>query len=209
MGIRNVSHKWNNVISDLGHHREPLFVEDAASWPYYSRDFSLRPNPAIRWWNPYPLERDADLHTMVFREKYYKALSKRRLEFVSCPPISTVGVMLVDQDFWGAPPRALVEAVVRTSTPGRKRYKGVRIGDLLDIYDNMKSGIEVTDRSKLKFCASFWTCDDDFQEERAVQVAFGKSGIEVRRHLLNASLCAGSIGHRLWVARRWASRSLF
>lgn len=148
VSIRTVSRKWYSVILDIGFHVNPLFVDDSYQAPHYSKGLHLKLNPAIEWnlCRRSTLEHEYELTQGWIHRPRYKELLPRRAEFITSPPISAAHVdislyMLSAQQrrIWM---RSLT-MVVRTAMPSWYRSEGIRIGDLLDIYEKMRASSKV------------------------------------------------------------------
>lgn len=45
--IRRVSQKWNRIVSHIGYHMDPLFLDDRNDTPFYSSDIPIRLNHIV------------------------------------------------------------------------------------------------------------------------------------------------------------------
>lgn len=219
VSIRTVSRKWYSIILDIGYHVDPLFMDDKLEAPHFSKDLPMKLNPAITW-NPLRLsgpEGEYKMHTGFIDKPRCKDLLPRRSEFITSPPISVAHVHLTCYDLKKGQrsergeriPFISSQMVLRTAMPSQNRSEGIRIGDLLDIYEKMRASSEV-DRPRMGIfhfimnrlvyffdkmrspsqlvdptilggiCPFFVTCEDGMREASVTQKACGKNGIEIR-----------------------------
>jgi hypothetical protein len=181
MVIRSVSQKWNNIISDVGYHLEPLFVA-TDGMPHYSAKTPIRVNPAFIAINVMNVELGARYTEVLLsrRELSDTELLQRRSEFVTSPLTSMIGLMDIIQHVFPDGDSAdleAVSAVLKTATPVSKRSEGVRVGELLDLLDKAPaSGKKV--HGPARYCihdsGTVWGL------WRLEQKAMARSGIDVR-----------------------------
>lgn len=218
--IRRVSRKWHNIILDIGYHIEPLFVDDKYEVPLYSDDPYIKGNRALPWMLVHMPESEDTLatnnalhHTVVHQEVDFAALSQRRSEFITSPPISMARVNFrvprpVSRKSRQASP-ITVNEMLQTAGPTSNRREGIRIGDILDLFDKARAMNPAHDNSRTRVLPSmrarfshlyartrvlakidrppainissmFMTCkSEDEMAESVGQTASGESGAEI------------------------------
>lgn len=140
VGIRTVSQKWYNVILDLGYYIDPDFIE-GRDFPHYPARIDIKANPAVVACNKRYSHMFAPLHSGRIFERSLRQLRRRRSEFITSPPISMIYVMYDNNT---QPPfDRTVHMALRTATLAAKRSEGLRIGDLLDIFEKVRAPARV------------------------------------------------------------------
>lgn len=184
--IRSVSKKWHSIVLDLGYHLEPDFI----SWPdtpYYpwgmptcQSEFPIRFNPSLHILTGLYQIREKKEGFYPFSEiDEWDAISlrKRRSEFITSPPISMVKLFWSSEGSWMNEKAALM--ILRTATPAWKNSEGVRIGDLLDIFEKLMSS---TTQNRLAYSLGIsfaYAFKDEYSHYTITQKAVGDAGIEL------------------------------
>lgn len=141
--VRRVSQKWKSIISDLGFHIEPLFMlPDLCHIPIYPAQTKFKKNQAILSFCQSAVQANDEIcgrPQTVGSELTRAELSTKRSEFITCPPIGTVSIS--SRQKGTSICLSSCDAVLRTATPALTRSEGIRIGDLLDVIDNMKASV--------------------------------------------------------------------
>lgn len=170
--IRSVSKKWHSIILDLGYHLEPDFI----SWPdtpYYPCGVQIRPNPIIDNLTNLQQIRQGFYRWGRMNERDVISLQKRRSEFITSPPISMVRLVWSDN-------LTVVLMTLRTATPAWKRTEGIRIEDLLDLFEKLSTS--TSDPSAYWLGISFASAREaDYRDHMVTQKAVGGAGIELRK----------------------------
>jgi len=180
--VRTVSKKWNNLVMDLGIHLEPLFVDDQEGVPIYSNDIPIRLNIWAKGglFDDLQVEMQSELpHAKLTRVwnscSFWMHLDRH--EFLTDPPISTLALHVT-----GPPetPRQPMHAMLRTATLTAKGSGGIRLGHLLDVFDQMRAYDTKLSLVGWGFAAWFATIKDGFAYVK-VGERTTRNGIEVRK----------------------------
>lgn len=130
--MRRVSRLFNKTFTRIGYHLDPLFMRNHLSiedlMPYYTNKIAIKPNLRV-------FEAGTDEETRGYcsprpKRQPCAELDRRRTEFVTALPISTCVIFAMHN-------RDFVKTLFRTAGPNTKRPEGIRVGDLLDIFDKL------------------------------------------------------------------------
>lgn len=177
VGIRTVSQKWKNIISDLGYHIKPLFVTNGEyCLPYYPKEIPIHLNPIISAF----CESAATRFTScaLGRDGPFTSsdVQARRSEFISSPPITAICIGI-----WKAEEQRTATGVSITvvDTPALMRSdQGIRVGDLMDVVDAVEAS--VPDEIPIEQRSAWFGSVMGHGNFELVEEAKGKGGIEVR-----------------------------
>jgi hypothetical protein len=179
IGIRRVPQKWNGIISDIGYHLEPLFVNGRDGKPWYPARVPIQVHPILDSRRvAIKMYKGACPNYLFDSDELSNANARRRrLDYLTSPPISVV--ML--QSYQNSHDGSFIEdihVILRTASSVSKRPEGIRVGDFLDALDKLhESGKDIG--KVTEDAMAFSICFDEKQWEIAEQ-AVGSSGIEVR-----------------------------
>jgi hypothetical protein len=140
--LRTVSRRWQDLISDLGYHLEPLYL-GYGEILYYTDDIWTQLHPCLNWGrnrdqSKPSIARGAPPFVKVVAMVDQDELLRKRSEFATRPPISVLELRGCELQ-GPIRERRTRHAVLRTVTPSSKRPEGIRIGDLVDSYAKMKA----------------------------------------------------------------------
>lgn len=185
VGIRTVSQKWKNIISDLGYHIKPLFVTNGDHClPYYPEEIQIHMNPVTSSFC-YGLHDAATrfascplAHVGPFTSSDAQA---KRSEFITSPPITTICISI-----WSFVEQRTATGVSITviSTPALMRSdQGIRVGDLVDVIDAVEAS--VPDEIPIEQRYAWFATVMGYGNFELVEEAKGKGGVEVRARRKN------------------------
>lgn len=176
--VRTVSKRWNNLVMDLGIHLDPLFVDDKLGVPFYSSDFPIRRNiwaVSVDYLRHMELANELQIPSASLTQMegcppmYFK-----RSQFLTHPPISTLALQVVGPLDSGRQP---MHAMLRAT----KGSGGIRVGDVLDVFDKMRAYDTKLSLVGWEFAAWYATKKDDDRYDDVCERASTSNGIEIRK----------------------------
>lgn len=163
VSIRAVSRKWYSIILDIGYHVEPLLIGENYKVPIYSDQPAIKVNHALPWMllrmpkeDGDSLEENNALHyTIRTKELNHAVLFQRRSEFITSPPVSMAQVNLYDPRprlrKGRQAPLIKVNERLTTTGPSSSRGEGIRIRDILHLFDQARAmdGVHENPRARI------------------------------------------------------------
>ena len=176
--VRTVSKRWNNLVMDLGFHLEPLFVDDKLGVPFYSSDPPIRRNiwaVSLDYLRRMELADELQIPSASLTQMegcppmYFK-----RSQFLTHPPISTLALQVVGPLDSGRRP---MHAMLRAT----KGSGGIRLGDILDVFDKMRAYDTKLSLVGWEFAAWYATKKDDDHYDDVCERVSTRNGIDIRK----------------------------